>query len=140
MRVKWKGHISSLRNLNGGGPQGGTLGIEEYLSQSNDNSDFLNQDEKFKFIDDLSMVELINLISVGIASYNFKAHVASDIGIDNKYLPVENIKSQQFIHSIEQWTGQKQMKLHSDKSKYIIINFSLELNIGVKHYFLVIIV
>jgi hypothetical protein len=46
------------------GPQGGTLGIEEYLSQSNDNVDFLDQDEKFKFIDDLSVLEIINLISI----------------------------------------------------------------------------
>ena len=50
MRVKWKGHLSTLRKLNGGGPQGGTLGIEEYLSQSNDNTDFLKEDETFKFI------------------------------------------------------------------------------------------
>ena len=39
MKVKWKGNTSSLKNLNDGGPKGGTLGIEEYLSQSNDNSD-----------------------------------------------------------------------------------------------------
>ena len=32
MSVKWKGTISSLRQINGGGPQGATLGILEYLS------------------------------------------------------------------------------------------------------------
>ena len=36
------------------------------------------------------MLEIVNLISIGIASYNFKAHVASDIGIGNNYLPPEN--------------------------------------------------
>ena len=82
MRVKWKGFLSTLRKLNGGGPQGGTLGIEEYLSQSNDNCNFLSGDEKFKYIDDLSMLELVNLISIGISNYNFKAHVASDIAMD----------------------------------------------------------
>ena len=110
--------------MNGGGPQGGTLGIEEYLSQSNDNTNFLKEDEKFKYIDDLSMLELVNLISIGIANYNFKAHVASDIGIDNKYLPPENIMSQQYIHNIEQWTHNKQMKLNVEKSKYMLINFT----------------
>ena len=54
MIVKWKGLQSQTRPLPGGGPQGGTLGIEEYLSQSNNNVDFLASDEKFKFIDDLS--------------------------------------------------------------------------------------
>ena len=124
MRVKWKGHLSTLRNLNGGGPQGGTLGIEEYLSQSNDNTDFLSDDEKFKYIDDLSMIEIVNLISIGIASYNFKAHVAADIGIGNSYLPAENVKSQQYIQNIEQWTEAKQMKLNVDKTKYMVINFT----------------
>ena len=31
-----------MRPLPGGGPQGGTLGIEEYLSQNNDNVQFCN--------------------------------------------------------------------------------------------------
>ena len=70
------------------------------------------------------MLELVNLISVGIASYNFKAHVASDISIDNYYLPVENILSQKYVDSIEQWKEQKQMKLNPDKSKYMVINFT----------------
>ena len=134
MRVKWKGHISTFRNLNGGGPQGGTLGIEEYLSQSNDNCDFLPDDEKFKYIDDLSMLEIINLISIGIASYNFKAHVASDIGVKNSYLPAENIQSQQFINSIEQWTDRKEMKLNSEKSKFMLINFTKNYQVNTRLY------
>ena len=40
MRVKWMGLLSTVRPLPGGGPQGGTMEIEEYLSQNNDNVDF----------------------------------------------------------------------------------------------------
>ena len=46
MQVKWKGKLSSSRSLPGGGPQGGTLGIIEYKSQSDDNTEFLGPDEK----------------------------------------------------------------------------------------------
>ena len=113
-----------MRSLNGGGPQGGTLGIEEYLSQSNDNTNFLKEDEKFKYIDDLSMLEIVNLISIGIASFNFRATVASDIGIDKKYLPPQNILSQSYIQSNEAWTNSKQIKLNVEKSKYVIMNFT----------------
>ena len=134
MRVKWKGFTSSDRKLNGGGPQGGTLGIEEYLSQSNDNASFLKDDEKFKFIDDLSMIEIVNLISVGIASYNFKAHVASDIGVDSKYLPADNLQSQTYIQSIEQWTERKQMKLNCEKSKFMMINFTQNYQVNTRLY------
>ena len=106
------------------GPQGGTLGIEEYLSQSNDNVDFLDQDEKFKFIDDLSVLEIINLISIGLASYNCHQHVPSDIGIDNLFLDPGNIKSQEYLQNIENWTENKEMKLNTEKTKYMIFNFS----------------
>ena len=56
MKVKWNGKTSSKRKLNGGGPQGGLMGILEYLSQTNGNTDFLNCEDKFKFIDDLSVI------------------------------------------------------------------------------------
>ena len=55
MSVKWHGERSDPRNINGGGPQGATLGILEYLSQSNDNADCVPLQDRFKFIDDLTV-------------------------------------------------------------------------------------
>ena len=46
MKVKWHGEISEEKELNGGGPQGSTFGIWEYLSQLNDNADFIDEDER----------------------------------------------------------------------------------------------
>ena len=43
-------------------------GIIEYLSQTYDCADFLNNDEKYRYIEDLSILEIVNLISVGITS------------------------------------------------------------------------
>ena len=60
MKVKWNKTSSSMHNLNGGGPQGCLMGILEYLSQTNSNTDFSDPDDKFKFIDDLSILEIIN--------------------------------------------------------------------------------
>ena len=79
MKVKWNKISSSIHKLNGGGPQGGLMGILEYLSQTNNNTDFIDPDDKFKFIDDLSILEIINLISQGLTSFNFKSQVASEI-------------------------------------------------------------
>ena len=56
MKVKWKGRLSSKRELKGGGPQGSTFGIWEYLSQSNDNANCLDESERFKFVDDLTFL------------------------------------------------------------------------------------
>ena len=84
------------------------MGTEEYLSQSNKNTDFLDPDEKFKFIDDLSILEIINLISIGLANYKFKEHVPSDIGENHYFLEPRKIKSQDYFNKFESWTqGQK---------------------------------
>ena len=120
MKVKWRGLLSKVRALPGGGPQGGTLGLEEYLSQSNGNTDFLNDDEKYKFIDDLSILEILNLISIGLSSYNFHNHVASDIGVEHSYLDPNNIKSQEYLNKVSDWTDQNEMKLNCKKTKECI--------------------
>ena len=94
MAVKWNGQFSSPYPLPGGGAQGGELGQLEYLAQSNNNTDFLDDKWKYKFIDDLSILEVINLVLCGLASYNFKTHVASDVATHGKFLLIQNVQSQ----------------------------------------------
>ena len=124
MLVKWKGIVSTTRDLPGGGPQGATMGLIEYMSNSNSNTDHISKDMKFKFVDDLSALELLNLILIGLASYNFHHHVASDIGIDQLFLPTENIKSQESLNRIQAWTDANKMKLNEKKSKVMVFNFT----------------
>ena len=124
MAVKWNGKMSKKYPLPGGGAQGGQLGQLEYLSQSDNNVDFLDQKEKYKFIDDLSILEIINLIMSGLIAYNFKQHVASDIGNHGNFLPAGNIRSQNHLDKIENWTKQNQMILNTRKTKYMVINFT----------------
>ena len=42
--VKWNGCLSVPKHIHGGGPQGATLGLLEYLSQSNDNADCVEKE------------------------------------------------------------------------------------------------
>ena len=58
MQVKWHGQTSSIRKLNGGGPQGATFGIWEYLAKSYDNATCVDPNYRFKFVDDLTVLEL----------------------------------------------------------------------------------
>ena len=58
--IKWKGFNSSPRIVNGGGPQGAKLGILEYLSQSNNSADCVGPEERFKFVDNLTVLEIVN--------------------------------------------------------------------------------
>ena len=116
MKVKWNGQVSSSRCLNGGGPQGGLMGILEYLSQTNNNADFVPEDQRFKFIDDLSILEIINLISVGLSSYNLKEQIPSDIASHNQFVPAVNLNSQKYLDNLSKWTEENLMKLNVEKS------------------------
>ena len=64
MTVKWGSKYSSIRKLPGGGPQGCYLGGLEYSSQSNDSGRFVSKENRYKFVDDLSLLEVINLLTV----------------------------------------------------------------------------
>ena len=66
----------------------------------------------------------MNLVMSGISTYNFRQHVASDIGTHGQYLPIENVKSQTYLNKIREWTEEKQMALNKSKTKYMVINFT----------------
>ena len=85
MSVVWHGCQSVPRRINGGGPQGATLGILEYLSQSNDSANCCSPDDRLKFVDDLTVLEMVNLLTIGISSFNIKSQVPSDI-LDNNQI------------------------------------------------------
>ena len=124
IRVKWHGIITEIRNQNGGGPQGSIFGNLEYQGQTNFNTEYLTTDEKYKFVDDLSILKVINLLSIGLCSYNFKAHVASDILPGQKFIPPENLKSQTYLNNLSEWTIKQKMKLNEKKTKSMIFNYS----------------
>ena len=64
MRVKWRGKLSKIRDLPGGGAMGATLGIWEFLSQTNNNADCVPVEDRFKFVDDLTALEVLNLVNI----------------------------------------------------------------------------
>ena len=117
MKVKWQGHMSSERELNGGGPQGSTFGLWEYLSQSNDNADCVDVEDRFKFVDDLSFLEIIYLLNVGISSYNIHTHVPSNIPTHNQFIQGTKLNSQKQLETINERTKEKKMQLNLKKTK-----------------------
>ena len=92
MQVRYNDKYSRTYRLPGGGPQGTLLGLIEYFVQSNDNADCVDPEYRFKFVDDLTVLELVMLSSL-LTEYNFKQHVASDIGIDELYVPAASLQT-----------------------------------------------
>ena len=99
MRVKFNNEISSEHSLNGGGPQGTLIGQIEYLVNSNDNADIVKPEDRYKYIDDLSVLELVMMTGL-LKQYDFHAHVASDIPIDHLYLNPSAFNTQATLDDI----------------------------------------
>ena len=83
----------------------------------------MEPDFRFKFVDDLSVLELVMLSSL-LTQYNFKQHVANDIGIDEHYVPASSLQTQNILNNIAEWTDQNLMKLNNDKTKYMVFSRS----------------
>ena len=124
MSVKWHQTFSSSRNLSGGGPQGATLGLLEYLSQSNNNSNHVEPELRFKWMDDLTILEVVNLLTIGISSFNIKHQVPNDIPINNGFISKQNLSTQDNIDKILEWTISKKMMLNQKKSNIKCFNFT----------------
>ena len=123
MRVKFNGEVSELFTLIGGGPQGTLTGQTEYLVQSNDNADCIEPGDRFKYIDDLSVLQLLCLSGL-LVEYDFRSHVASDIGIGQQFLPPDRFKTQDNLNEISKWTDDNLMKLNAKKCEYMIFSRS----------------
>ena len=124
MVVKWQGETSSTRKLNVGGPLGATFRIWEYLAQTNSNADCVDPENSFKFVDDLTVLEKINLLIVGLASFYSKSSVPSDVPDHNQIIPANCLQSQNYINTIKQWTEDQKMVLNQKKTKVMLINFT----------------
>ena len=103
---------------------GATIGIFEYLSQSNDSANFLSPEDRYKFVDDLTMLETVNLLTVGLSTFNVKNQIPNDIADHNQYIHKNNLKTQQFLNNISEWTKNKKMKINEKKSKYMVFNYT----------------
>ena len=55
----------------GTGAMGSFIGNWEFDSQTNHNADSVPEKDRFKFVDDLSLLEIINLVNIGIYNNMF---------------------------------------------------------------------
>ena len=71
----------------------------------------------------MTVIELVSLASL-ITNYDFKSHVASDVGIDEFFIPADHLQSQQHLDNIAEWTQDRKMKINENKTKYMVFSRS----------------
>ena len=89
--------------------------VLEYLLQSNDNAYCVGLSDRYKFVDDLSILEIVNLLTVGLTSFNLKQQVPSDIPLHNQFIPAETLVSQELLDKRNDWTEEKKMMINENK-------------------------
>ena len=124
MRVKWHGQLSEPRKLPGGGAMGASLGNWEFLSQTNNNADCVPEEDRFKFVDDLSTIEVINMLTIGLSSFYTKQQVPSDIPVHGQFVESSKLKSQAYLDQINIWTEKQKMIISEKKTKAMLFNFT----------------
>ena len=63
-------------------------------------------------------------MNVGLATFNVKTSVPSNIPAHNQFIPTEHLKTQKYLEDINSWADEHKMKLNSKKTKTMIFNFS----------------
>ena len=121
MTVKMNGEQSSTLGLIGGGPQGSVIGQLLYIIASDDVAEDTPEDEKFKYIDDLSLLEAVKTKDK-LIEYDVYRRVPSDVRTNQFFLPTTAFQSQTRNENIAEWTRQNNMKLNTQKSNYMVIS------------------
>ena len=110
MQVKMNGQSSKSYDLIGGSPQGSILGQLLYIIGSDDVSEEVPDEDKYKYIDDLAVLDAVKT-SDKLVEYDLKQHVPSDIATHEKFLAPNTFKSQQTNDLVEAWTISNKMKI-----------------------------
>ena len=107
--------------LVGGLPTGSFLGQLCYTTGCHDNTEHINisEDNKYQYIDDLNPLELIFMADL-LIQYDFSTHVASDVGIDQRFLLPSSTQTQNYNDGIALWTRENPTRLNASKSSYIV--------------------
>ena len=124
MKVKWHGKLSESRHMPGSGAMGSCLGNWEFDSQTNNNADCIPEEDRFKFVDDLSFLEVVNLVNIGIFTHNTWQQVPNDLPTHGQMVDNSRLKSQQYLDNLNLWSDNQEMIISEKKTKTMIVNFT----------------
>ena len=123
MKVKFNDELSEFLELIGGGPQGTLLGQLEYIVQSNDCGQSVPSEDRYKYIDDISLLHLVCLAGL-LMDYNYHHHVPSDIGTADQFLHPSSFNTQTTLNNISDWSKENLMKINEEKCYYMTFSRS----------------
>ena len=110
-QAKYNQEEYSLYQICGGYPQGSKIGKDCYLGASDDAADHVDQEDRFRYIDDLQILELVMLTGI-VSDYNIYMHVASVIPLDHQFLDGTHTYMQSHLDQLSDWLDRNLAKLN----------------------------
>ena len=100
--------------------------LSDSLIISNNNSDCVPEDDRYKYFDDATVLEVVNLLNIGLSMSTYKVRdtIPSHIPSHNQFIDSRNLKSQQYLVKINKLTEENLMELNAKKTKCMIFNFT----------------
>ena len=95
------------------------------VTASSNNADFVEQEDRYKYCDDLTMLELVMFGNI-LTECNFFNHVASDIAIGQRFLPTQELLTKSNLDKISLWAENNLMQLNKSKTNYLIFSRTRE--------------
>ena len=84
-----------MTQLTGGFPQGSLIGQDA----CDDCADHIEEADKYRYIDDMEILELVRMTGI-LIDYDCQAHVPSDIGTHQRFLPPNEYNMQPRLDQI----------------------------------------
>ena len=101
----------------GSGAMGSSLGNWEFDSQTNYNADCVPEQDRYKFVDDLTVLEIVNLINIGLSSFNNRLQVPNDLPTHGQFVEGHHLNTQEYLNEINLWTKKQQMVISEKKPR-----------------------
>ena len=71
-----------------------------------------------------TVLEVINLLNIGLSSYRVRDRIPSNIPDHNQFIEGKHLRSQEYMNQINKWTEENLMELNEKKTKSMVFNFS----------------
>ena len=69
------------------------------------------------YFDDLTVLEFVSLLNIGLSSQNVRLRVPSNLPSHNQFVHRDKLKTQGYLDKISKWTDDNLMALNTKKIK-----------------------
>ena len=76
---------------------------------TNNNANCIPEEDRCQFVDDLTFLNIVNLVNIGISSHDTKQQVPNDLPTHGQIVDGSHLKSQEYLDKINLWSKNQEI-------------------------------